>query len=135
MPWPSAARFPASDSCCSALISPGRFCVKNLSKPAPRQVRDVAIYETRPAASLPQHLLEALDAGRVNWITFTSSSTAKNFTALLGEDYISRIKGVNIASIGPITSKTLRDLKLTPTIEAETFNIEGLVNAMHQWTP
>ncbi len=40
-------------------------------------VDDVSVYETRPASSLPEGLEEALAAGQVNWITFTSSSTAR----------------------------------------------------------
>jgi len=93
-------------------------------------VRDVAIYETKPANSLPENLLEALDRSEINWITFTSSSTARNFVTLLGEDYRSRLKDAKIASIGPITTTTLRELGLEPTIEAKTFNIGGLVKAI-----
>jgi uroporphyrinogen III methyltransferase/synthase len=94
------------------------------------EVRDVPVYETRPAEALPAELLEALDAGEVTWVTFTSSSTAKNFAALLGPDYARKLAGVKIASIGPITSSTLKELGLTPTIQAESFNVEGLVEAI-----
>jgi uroporphyrinogen III methyltransferase/synthase len=94
------------------------------------EVRDVAVYETRPAAALPQELLDALAGGEVNWLTFTSSSTAKNFAALLGTDYAAKLQGVRIASIGPITTETLAKLGLTPSVQAETFNIDGLVQAI-----
>lgn len=94
------------------------------------EVRDVPIYETRPAASLPAGLIEALAAGDANWITFTSSSTVKGFLSLLGPDAKATLGNVKLASIGPITSETLRDLGFVPTIEADTFNIEGLVNAI-----
>jgi len=93
-------------------------------------VRDVAVYETKIASALPQSLEEALDAGRVEWITFTSSSTVKNFATLLGAKYRERLGQTNLASIGPITSTTLRELGLQPTIEAGTFNVEGLVQAI-----
>ena len=94
------------------------------------EVRDVAVYETKPAAALPQALLEALAAREISWITFTSSSTATNLVSLLGGNYRSLLEGVKIASIGPITSESLRKLGLPPTIEAETFNIDGLVKAI-----
>ncbi len=94
------------------------------------EVRDVAVYETKPAENLPDELLTASDAGEVNWVTFTSSSTVKNFVSLLGSNYATKLKNVKIASIGPITSQTLRDLGLTPTIEAETYNVDGLVEAV-----
>jgi len=94
------------------------------------EVKDVAIYETKPAQSLPPNLLDSLENKQVHWITFTSSSTAKNFVSLLGSSYAEKLKDVKIASIGPITTSTLKELGLSPTIEAETFNIEGLVRAI-----
>jgi uroporphyrinogen III methyltransferase/synthase len=93
-------------------------------------VDDVAVYETRPASELPEALLAALDEHRVDWVTFTSSSTASNFASLLGTDYAKRLAGVRIASIGPITTQTLRELGLTPTVEAANAHIDGLVSAM-----
>jgi uroporphyrinogen III methyltransferase/synthase len=93
-------------------------------------VDDVPVYETRPASALPQHLLDALGAGDVNWVTFTSSSTARNFVALLGDDYAAKLAGVKVASIGPITTTTLRELDLEPAVQAETFNIDGLIEAL-----
>jgi uroporphyrinogen III methyltransferase/synthase len=93
------------------------------------EVRDVPIYETKPAEALPAELIEALDGGEVDWVTFTSSSTVKNFYALLGEKR-SLIKRVRTASIGPITSDTLRELGVEPTVQAETYDIGGLLKAL-----
>ena len=64
-------------------------------------------------------------------MTFTSSSTAKNFAFLLGPNYRDKLKNVEIASIGPVTTATLSELGLTPAIEAEQSNIESLVRAIH----
>ena len=94
------------------------------------QVHDVAVYETHPAKALPPHVLDALSAKQVTWVTFTSSSTARNFIALLGDDYKTKLANVKLASIGPITTATLRELGLEPTVEATTFNIAGLVAAI-----
>jgi uroporphyrinogen III methyltransferase/synthase len=91
---------------------------------------DVEVYCTKPAPSLPVELLEAIDAGELAWVTFTSSSTAKNFVKLLGPDYRDRLNGVKLASIGPVTTATLRELGLEPAVQADTFNIDGLVAAM-----
>jgi uroporphyrinogen III methyltransferase/synthase len=64
-------------------------------------------------------------------ITFTSSSTAANFARLAGENNIFELlRGVAIASIGPITSETIRKLGLTVTIEAEESTMPGLVQAI-----
>ena len=61
------------------------------------------------------------------WITFTSSSTVKNFVALAGAESLA---GVKIASIGPITSATARELGLTVHAEANPHTIPGLVDVI-----
>jgi len=94
------------------------------------EVRDVSIYETRPATSLPPALVDALAAHEINWITFTSSSTARNLADLVGPDFKTKLAGVKIASIGPVTTRTLREMGLEPTIQAQTYNVDGLVAAM-----
>ena len=96
------------------------------------EVLDVPIYETRPAPALPPELVEALEAREVTWVTFTSSSTARNFVALLGDGYGEKLRGVNIASIGPITTATLKELGLEPAVQAETFNVDGLVASIEK---
>ena len=62
-----------------------------------------------------------------DWITFTSSSTVKNFLEVAGVEALS---GVKIASIGPITSATIREYGLTITVEAWKYTMAGLVEAI-----
>lgn len=62
-------------------------------------------------------------------ITFTSSSTAENYMAL-GLPWPS---GMRVASIGPVTSKTARDLGLTVDVEARRHDIPGLVDAIRKF--
>lgn len=59
-------------------------------------------------------------------ITFTSSSTVENFMAL----NLPWPKGMQVASIGPITSKTARDLGLKIDLEAKQHDIPGLVDSI-----
>jgi len=94
------------------------------------EVHDISIYQTKPAASLPAELLDALAANQVSWITFTSSSTARNFVSLLGADYRQGLSGVKLASIGPVTTSALTEAGLIPTVQADSFNIDGLVRAI-----
>ncbi len=103
---------------------------EKLQQEGAADVRDVAIYETIPAKTLPDDVIEAIAAREVNWVTFTSSSTARNFAALLGSDYKQKLIGVKIASIGPITTGTLKELGLEPTIQAEASNIQRLVEVI-----
>lgn len=92
-------------------------------------VDDIAVYENRPAEALPDEAIDALRAGEVDWLTFTSSSTVKNLVALLGDDR-SLLDGIKIASIGPKTSETCIELGLTVTCEANPRTMAGLVAAI-----
>jgi uroporphyrinogen III methyltransferase/synthase len=92
-------------------------------------VDDVPIYQTRPTASLPQELLDALAADQVDWIAFTSSSTVRNFQKLLGASTIP-LGRAKLASIGPITSQTLAESGWTANVEANPHDIHGLVEAI-----
>ncbi len=67
-------------------------------------------------------------------ITFTSSSTVRNFAALLGPR-TTKLDGIRLASIGPVTSSTLRELGLRVDIEAREFTIPGLVGAILRAEP
>jgi len=89
-----------------------------------------AVYRTVPVRKLPGEVRRALIDGRVDWITFTSSSTVTNFLALLDESVRSALARVRLASIGPITSGTLRDGGYEPTVEATPHTVDGLVRAI-----
>jgi uroporphyrinogen-III synthase len=70
---------------------------------------------------------------RPHIVTFTSSSTAKNFVELLGNSNVGRqrwLKQIQLASIGPVTSATLRKLQLPVAIEAREFTMGGLIRAI-----
>ena len=67
---------------------------------------------------------------RPHLVTFTSSSTARNFAALLGDAKARSFKNVKFASIGPVTSATLGGLQLPVAIEAREFTMGGLIRAI-----
>jgi uroporphyrinogen-III synthase len=67
---------------------------------------------------------------RPHLVTFTSSSTVKNFAELLGSVKTGTLKKVQFASIGPITSATLRELQIPVTVEAREFTMGGLIRAI-----
>jgi uroporphyrinogen III methyltransferase / synthase len=84
----------------------------------------VALYETvreDPGA-------EAIEAAMAaDYVTFTSSSTVRNFLETTG----GRLPdGARVASIGPVTSATLRDAGFEAHVEAERHDPEGLVEAL-----
>jgi uroporphyrinogen III methyltransferase/synthase len=63
------------------------------------------------------------------WITFTSSSTVENTVKILG---LERLRQVKIASIGPVTSATVRKLGLEVAAEASPYTVEGLVREIQE---
>ncbi len=69
----------------------------------------------------------------VDVVTFTSSSTAKNLLAMLGEENKKLLSQTILASIGPITSETLKRAGFLPQIEAQEFTIPGLVRAIKEY--
>jgi uroporphyrinogen-III synthase len=71
-------------------------------------------------------------ARRPHIVTFTSSSTVRNFADLLRPSPArsSVLKDMQCASIGPVTSATLRELGLPPAIEAREFTMGGLIRAI-----
>jgi uroporphyrinogen-III synthase len=76
---------------------------------------------------------------RPDVITFTSSSTVRNFVNLTGRNMwrgrprprkANPLDGVRLASIGPVTSSTLRELGLPVDVEAKEYTIPGLIKAI-----
>ena len=94
------------------------------------QVDDLPIYRTICPAALPDDVLSALRANQVNWITFTSASTANNLCAMLPDDLRPTVAGVKKLSIGPITTAALEKLSWPPTLEAPQHDIPGMVAAL-----
>ncbi len=64
-------------------------------------------------------------------LTFTSSATVHNFVKLLGKERFQALaaKAV-VASIGPITSATLKEYGITPQIEPADYTIPALAAAI-----
>jgi uroporphyrinogen III methyltransferase/synthase len=94
------------------------------------RVEIVEAYETVPPDFRPGEI-DRLLSPPPDVITFTSSSTATNFAKLLAHRSVQEpLAGVVIASIGPITSSTIRELGMTVTAEAEESTIPGIVRAI-----
>jgi len=70
---------------------------------------------------------EPFDFDAPDLITFTSSSTVKNFVEACG---VESLKKIPTAVIGPITAQTLESFGITPAIVAKEFTIDGLLKAI-----
>lgn len=91
----------------------------------------VEAYETVVPKTSRARLRVALKdaAKRPDMATFTSSSTVRNFVELAGKKNRA-FRSMKFASIGPVTSATLRELGLAVDIQAKEFTMGGLVRAI-----
>lgn len=100
----------------------------------------IEAYETVVPKTSRARLRAALKnaKNRPNVIPFTSSSTVRNFVSLLGRAgggssgrrRPGYLEGITLASIGPVTSATLRELHLGVDVEARQYTIPGLIRAI-----
>jgi uroporphyrinogen-III synthase len=119
-----------------------RKVLVDLLRQAGALVDEVAAYSTLPAAADDEQgreVLRLLQHRQLDILTFTSSSTVRNFVAWLkisqqgsSADLMAALSSIAVACIGPITAQTARELGLPVTIEAREFTIDGLVQAIVQ---
>lgn len=98
---------------------------------AGHRVDVVPAYETHP----PPHenveaLARELDLGRIDAVTFTSSSTVENLCDLLGSAVIELLRNTRVASIGPITTAAAEARGVRVDVTARTYTVPGLVEAL-----
>ncbi|MDO8589061.1 MAG: uroporphyrinogen-III C-methyltransferase [Armatimonadota bacterium] len=95
------------------------------------EVTVATVYETVLEDSNAAEVKQMLSDGEIDIVTFTSSSTVKNFAALVGSNgKLSIPESVTVACIGPVTAKTAEDSGLKPDVVAGEYTIEGLVSAL-----
>jgi uroporphyrinogen-III synthase len=88
----------------------------------------VDAYRTRFPESLPAAARKALDAGKVDAITFTSASTVRGFVHAGG----TVPSGTKVVSIGPITAREARAQGIKVHAVADPHTTEGLVTALER---
>ncbi len=86
----------------------------------------LAVYRTVRAVPGAEEL-EAVRAGNVDAITFTSSSTVTGFCDLVGP--IADPQPL-VVSIGPITGQTAKQRGIRVDVEADPHSVDGLVDAL-----
>ena len=95
------------------------------------QVSAPVAYANLAPDQIPEESLRALEERRVDCVTFTSSSTVQNLASILGENhFLHLMEGVRVASIGPVTSKSCRDLGLEVHMEPAEYTLDALAAAL-----
>jgi uroporphyrinogen III methyltransferase/synthase len=98
------------------------------------QVDEVIAYQAIvPRDADVPALAAALRAGTIDAVTFTSSSTVRNFAALLGGDVLAAMRRDGrpaVACIGPVTADTARQVGLTVAVEPPAYTVPALATAL-----
>lgn len=89
-------------------------------------VDQIAVYATVEMEEPNQDVSDALRAGEIDWVTVTSSPTARSLVRLYGDS----LRSAKIVSISPLTSSTLRELGYEPSHEAVPHTVDGLVETL-----
>ncbi|MDT3699634.1 MAG: uroporphyrinogen-III C-methyltransferase [Thermincola sp.] len=94
-------------------------------------VNEITAYKTVMGEGNTEELIKLLEEKKIHVLTFTSSSTVKNFVKKIGPENVERLlDGVIVASIGPITSASAGELGLRVDVQAAQYTIDGLIQAV-----
>lgn len=95
-------------------------------------VDDVAVYRTTPLGrEALSEVWGELESGKIDMLTFTSSSAFDGFMRAAGEQTAKEwMKRARVASIGPVTTATARRWGVAPDVEAAESTIPGMAQAI-----
>ncbi|MDA8216508.1 MAG: uroporphyrinogen-III C-methyltransferase [Dehalococcoidales bacterium] len=99
------------------------------------EVTAVAVYDTAVPEVGDDEAARLLREGKIDFVTFTSSSTVRNFHRMFGGDLGGLLATTRVACIGPITARTARELGLRVDVEAQHYTIPGLVAGIVEHVP
>jgi uroporphyrinogen III methyltransferase/synthase len=92
------------------------------------------VYQTRSLGlDARERLLSVLTKGRADVALFTSSSTVQEALAALGGESRALLSRLTVASIGPITSRTLAEAGVRVDVNAERYTVDGLLDALERY--
>jgi uroporphyrinogen III methyltransferase/synthase len=102
----------------------GRDLLPDALRQRGAEVAVVPLYRT---VQLPPSRAAIEAAAGADYVTFTSSSTVRNFAEAIGDEFP---RAARVVSIGPATSATARELGIEVHVEAEPHDIDGLLDAL-----
>ncbi len=109
----------------------GREVLEKLLSENGANVKTAPLYRTVSDHANADLVREMLRQGEVDWVSFTSSSTVKNFVEAIGADVISSTRNsFRVAVIGPITEQTARDEGLIPDVVSPNADVKSLAQTI-----
>ena len=112
--------------CLLIRASRGRKVLGETLAAAGADVREVIVYQSADVTMADESIREALAAGRIDWVTVTSSAIARSLAQMFGKT----LHETRLVSISPITSSTLKELGHTAATEASQHDMSGVITAI-----
>ncbi|NUQ62628.1 MAG: uroporphyrinogen-III C-methyltransferase [Pirellulales bacterium] len=109
-----------------ARASRGREVLADTLRTAGATVDQVVVYRSTDVEHPDQEIAEGLAAGRIDWVTVTSSAIAASLVRMFGD----ALRTAKLASISPVTSGALAKLGFPPAAEARQYTVDGLIEAI-----
>jgi uroporphyrinogen III methyltransferase/synthase len=109
--------------------SRGREVLAEMLSAAGAAVEQVVVYESRDVPGPEQNVADAIAAGRIDYVTVTSSAIARSLVKMFG----SSLRKPRLAAISPLTAEVLAELGYPAAIVAESYTSDGLVDAILAW--
>jgi uroporphyrinogen III methyltransferase/synthase len=109
-----------------ARASRGREVLAQLLSAAGAEVTQAVVYESRDVTTADEEVLAGLWAGRIDWVTVTSSAIARSLVKLFGD----ALHKSRLAAISPLTAEVLTEAGYPPVVVAGTYTSAGLTAAI-----
>jgi len=106
--------------------SRGREVLAETLSAAGAHVQQAVVYESRDVTAADPEVVAALDEGRIDWITVTSSAIARSVVNLFGD----RLRRAKLAAISPLTAGVLQDAGFAASAIASPYTTAGLVESL-----
>lgn len=114
-----------------ARASRGREVLAQMLTAAGAIVTQAVVYESRDVTGPNPEVLEALNAGAVDWTTVTSSAIARSLVNLFGD----ALHQTKLVAISPVTAEVLASLGHPATAVATIYTGDGILQAIQVAVP
>ncbi|MEI7922571.1 MAG: uroporphyrinogen-III C-methyltransferase [Planctomycetota bacterium] len=111
----------------------GRSILKDELIKTAHKVEQVTVYHNSDVKEFHEDILAYLTAGKVDWVTLTSSANVRRFMSMLPGNFPADVfQELKFASLSPITTQAAREVGIEPTVEAQNYHFAGLIQAILQ---
>lgn len=108
----------------------GRDVIATHLREAGADVTDVIAYRTAPVDHLPADIVEMLEAGRFDAVTFMSPSAVQAFVQACGERARPLLARTVVATIGPVTTDAATTLGIHVAVQPDRYTVPGMLDAL-----